>query len=349
VRLPLGTDEPDVARPDRAMRSAAQAWLERSDEGRLRGLVESLPGPRSRLHDPEAMARADALICDAWREAGWQVEHQELNLRKVRAWLDYPVGADQRPRRHTYPRLDGRNLLAIAPGERSDAIVLVAHHDTVRDAPGADDNGAAVAVLIELARLLAGRRRRRTVILAATDFEEIGLVGAAHLVPWLRRRHPIRGALVFDPIGFMDPRPGRQVVPAGIRAVYPGQVARLAARGFAGDTVVGIYRRSSVALARLYARCLAATIGHERVILLRDPLDLPLVGRAAGLVPLARNFSRSDHVAFWRARLPAIQVTNTANFRNPHYHRPGDVPSTLDYETLRRILAATALALERIA
>jgi Zn-dependent M28 family amino/carboxypeptidase len=69
----------------------------------------------------------------------------------------------------------------------------------------------------------------------------------------------------------------------------------------------------------------------------------------AALVPVVRNFSRSDHVPFWRAGLPAIQVTNTANFRNPHYHRRSDLASTLDYQTLRRVLAATALATERLA
>jgi hypothetical protein len=349
VRLPLGTDEPAFAPADPALRSAAESWLERTDATRLRDIVESLPGPRSRLHAPEAMSRADALIGDAWQDAGWHVERQELHLRNVRAWRDYPVPGHWLRRRHTYPRLDGANIVAVAPGEAAEAIVLVAHHDTVRDAPGADDNGAAVALLIELGRLLAGRRVRRTVILAAPDFEEIGLVGSAQLVPWLAARHRVRGAIVFDPIGFMNPERGSQKVPPGIGHIYPGQVERLAAGGNAGDTVVGIYRRRSVALARLYARCLSATIGSERVLLLRDPLDLPFFGPLAALVPVARNFSRSDHVPFWRAGLPAIQVTNTANFRNPQYHRAGDTPATLDYETLRRVLAATALAIERIA
>ncbi len=66
-------------------------------------------------------------------------------------------------------------------------------------------------------------------------------------------------------------------------------------------------------------------------------------------LPLVRNFSRSDHVRFWQAGLPAIQVTNTANFRNPNYHRPSDTTETLDYETLARITAATALTVDRLA
>jgi Zn-dependent M28 family amino/carboxypeptidase len=74
-----------------------------------------------------------------------------------------------------------------------------------------------------------------------------------------------------------------------------------------------------------------------------------VVGPALGLLPVARNFSRSDHVRFWLAGMPAIQVTDTANFRNPHYHRSTDTPETLDYDTLARITAATALLTERLA
>jgi hypothetical protein len=345
----LGTDEPRYDDPDPALRRAADEWLGRTDPARLRGLVSSLPGPRNRLHAPDAMAEADALIADAWRAAGWRVGRQRLRLRKVLARLDYPVGDRGAHPVHRYPQLEGMNLVAIARGEVTDAIVIVAHHDTVRDAPGADDNGAGVATLLELAALLAGRRFRRTVILAAPDFEEIGLIGSQYLVRWLRRRHPVRGAVVFDPIGYMNPAPGSQSVPGGIDRLYPGQVARLRERGSAGDTVVGLYRRSSVGLIREWARCMAATIGRERVILLRDPLDLPLGGRLLRAFPAARDFSRSDHVNFWRAGLPAIHVTNTANFRNPNYHRRTDTPDTVDYETLAGIVAATGLLIERLA
>lgn len=30
-------------------------------------------------------------------------------------------------------------------------------------------------------------------------------------------------------------------------------------------------------------------------------------------------------------------VTDTAPFRNPHYHRPSDKPETLDYDRLARV------------
>ncbi|MCA1588323.1 MAG: M28 family peptidase [Chloroflexi bacterium] len=347
----LGADEPGYADPDFPLRDAADEWLARIDAGRLRRLVESLPAPRSRLHAPEAMSRTDELIVDAWRRDGWRVGRQHLHLRDARGILDYPD-----PGRgggglafHTYEELEGTNLVAIAEGATDEAVVIVAHHDTVRGSPGADDNGAGVAVLLELAERFAGRRFRRTVILAAPDFEEIGIIGSRNLARWLRRNHRVRAAVVFDPIGYMNPSPGSQAVPAGLDRIYPRQLARLEAGGNAGDTVVAVYRRRSVTLAREWATCLAATIGRERVLLLRDPVDLPVIGPLLFALPAARNFSRSDHVRFWQARLPAIQVTNTANFRNPNYHRPTDTADTLDYDTLARVAAATALLIERLA
>ena len=351
VKLTLpGTAEPSYRPPEAELRRAADEWVERIRPDRLRELVTDLPGPRNRFNAADAMERTDALLADAWRAAGWRVGRQHLHLRNLKARLDHPVaGSGGRHPFHRYDRLEGRNLVGIAEGDTDDAIVIVAHHDTVRGSPGADDNGAGVAALLELAAQLAGRRLRRTVILAAPDFEEIGLVGSRYLVAWLKANFHVRGAIVFDPIGFMNARPRSQSVPPGIDRLYPGQLARLVARDAVGDTVVAIYRRSSLRLAREWAACLSATIGSERVLLLRDPLDLPLVGLALHAVPAARHFSRSDHVNFWRAGLPAIQVTNTANFRNPNYHRPSDTPDTLDYDTLARVTAATALAVERLA
>lgn len=349
ARIP-GTDEPDYVPPPLAFQRVADAWLARIEPQRLRQLVDSLPGPRNRVHAPEAMAATDELLLDAWRAAGWRTGRQHLRLRNVRARLYHPGERTGGPHPvHVYPELDGTNLVAIAEGTTDEAIVIVAHHDTVRDSPGADDNGSGLAALVELATQLRGRRFRRTVILAAPDFEEIGLIGARSLVGWLKRRYRVRGAVVYDPIGYMNAAPGSQLVPAGIDRLYPGQVARLAARGNAGDTVVSIYRRRSLGLVTEWARCLAATIGAERVLMLRDPLDLPLIGPSLMAVPVARNFSRSDHVRFWHAGLPAIQVTNTANFRNPHYHRPTDRPATLDYATLAGIVAATGVLIERLA
>ncbi|MGB3298870.1 MAG: M28 family peptidase, partial [Phormidesmis sp.] len=37
-----------------------------------------------------------------------------------------------------------------------------------------------------------------------------------------------------------------------------------------------------------------------------------------------------DHAPFWDKNIPAVFVSDTANFRNPNYHTPQDMPDTLD-------------------
>lgn len=58
------------------------------------------------------------------------------------------------------------------------------------------------------------------------------------------------------------------------------------------------------------------------------------------------NFS--DHWSFWRFGFPAIMITDTAFYRNPNYHDPGDTPSTLDYERMARLVIGLHKALGEI-
>ena len=63
------------------------------------------------------------------------------------------------------------------------AILLACHHDSVGAGPGAADDGAAVATLLEVARALKeGPPLPRPVILLFTDGEEVGLMGAQGFV-----------------------------------------------------------------------------------------------------------------------------------------------------------------------
>jgi hypothetical protein len=60
-------------------------------------------------------------------------------------------------------------------------VLVMAHTDSVADTPGAVDNAASVAILLELARVLQADERPHPVILAATACEENGLAGARAL------------------------------------------------------------------------------------------------------------------------------------------------------------------------
>jgi Zn-dependent M28 family amino/carboxypeptidase len=53
---------------------------------------------------------------------------------------------------------------------------------------------------------------------------------------------------------------------------------------------------------------------------------------------------RSDHAPFYVMGIPAVMMTDTANFRSPHYHRSTDTIETIDMDrfelTVRGLVAA---------
>jgi hypothetical protein len=85
-----------------------------------------------------------------------------------------------------------QNVLARLEGtdDSSKAFVIMAHYDSVPAAPGASDDGAGVATMLETLRALkAGPPLKNDVIFLFTEGEERGLLGARAFVdnhPWAR-------------------------------------------------------------------------------------------------------------------------------------------------------------------
>lgn len=84
-----------------------------------------------------------------------------------------------------------KNVLARLEGtDKSASVLLVAHYDSVPAGPGASDDGAGVAALLETARALkALPSTRNSVIVMIDDGEEAGLLGARAFVdfhPWAK-------------------------------------------------------------------------------------------------------------------------------------------------------------------
>jgi hypothetical protein len=88
----------------------------------------------------------------------------------------------------------------------------------------------------------------------------------------------------------------------------------------------------SIPLTITFTSALAHLIGKGKVLMLRDPNNLPLIGKILGRkIPLVRQFDRSNHAHFWQAGLPAIMITDTEDFRYTYYYKLTDIPDRLDY------------------
>ncbi|MCB9739726.1 MAG: M28 family peptidase [Deltaproteobacteria bacterium] len=235
---------------------------------------------------------------------------------------------------------EGINVLASKKGSKAaDEVVIVgAHYDGVPDCPAADDNATGVAGVLEVARLLATLSPERTLLFAFWDEEERGLRGAAHHAMALRAAGT-KVVTVFDleTVGYFSKLPDSQQIPPGFDYVFPIIKTMMAENGKAGDFITLVYDTASAAAIGAFSTA-AKTLGLPSAPLELDASMLP----AASLSDLRR----SDHAAYWMAGYPAMMITDTANFRNTHYHcqEGQDTADRLDHDAAIRVVHATAVA-----
>ena len=88
------------------------------------------------------------------------------------------------------------NVIAWLPGKSPNRLVIIGGHydsrttnvfDSSSDAPGGNDAGAQAAVVLELARILAGNSFDATIVFMAFSGEEQGLFGSASIAANLNR------------------------------------------------------------------------------------------------------------------------------------------------------------------
>ncbi|HEY9639563.1 MAG TPA: M20/M25/M40 family metallo-hydrolase [Coleofasciculaceae cyanobacterium] len=193
-------------------------------------------------------------------------------------------------------------------------ILIGAHYDAVPGSVGADDNATGIAVLLELARSLAQQPARHPIRLVAFDLEELGLMGSrAYAAELQQQQQRLRLMISLEMLGYCDHTPHSQRYPPGLQRFYPNQGNFIALIG---------NLRTLPTLIRLSRK-----IRQEGQI----PCEWLPAGQRGLIVPDTR---RSDHAPFWDAGYPALMVTDTANLRNPHYHKASDRLNTLNLEFL---------------
>jgi hypothetical protein len=90
------------------------------------------------------------------------------------------LGLDPQPRPFDSAKGPGRNLLGVLPGRDrgAPAVLLMAHLDSVPTGPGAADDGAGVAAMLEIVRVFRLAPHQRDLLVLFTDGEERGMLGA---------------------------------------------------------------------------------------------------------------------------------------------------------------------------
>ncbi len=284
-------------------KSASQLTKEKSNLAKiLESHVHKLAyeiGDRS-VFNYEKLDEAARYITQAFQSFGYNVEFQSYDV------LD----------------MEAKNIIAFKQGaQRPDEIIIVgAHYDTCFN-PGADDNASAVAGLLELARFLSDKQTNRSIKFIAFVNEEPPFFATENMGSMVYVREAkakgenIKGTLILEMIGYYTDRPNSQRYPLFLGLFYPNK----------GNFIAVVGNPQS---RRLLKQVTSVFRNHSQF-----PMESLI---SFGFVPGA-DFS--DHWSFWKERYPAVMITDTAFYRNPHYHNSSDTYEKLNYESMAEVVS----------
>ncbi len=296
-----------------------QQTLQAISADHIRTHIAALEGVRHPVTAPQALERAADYIKDQLTACGCEVSEQHFED-------------------------DGqsyRNILGLHRGMRHPDryVIVMAHYDTESETPGANDNASGVAAMLELARVFQPLALECSVMFIGVSLEERKLGVDSKSVDWVVLNQSIvRGSQAL-------------VAHAKANAWDIHGVINLEEIAFAGDAVVqktltGVpfdipQQGNFIAvvgneIARELVAGFIKSIQQYQIPLPCVPMVVPGKGEAL------RDSRRSDHAPFWDAGYRAIMLTDTANYRTPHYHKPSDTLDTLNIPFAAEVSRATA-------
>lgn len=349
-----------------AATSVVAAPQERVEQARLMEAIRALPGARA--PGPEEVHRAglreaEAMLLTRLRGMGLTPALHEFQwARPFRPKEEGGEGAAAAAPASVY-----HNIVVDLPGsEKVSEVVLVgAHFDAVPQASGADDNGTGLAAALEMARVYAaergaGAKTKRTIRLAFFNLEEVGCIGSSAYYRDWRKVNPEEGRGNAGK-GDAEPRdasnandldqrheskPSPQLTPSGRGSEKIVAMLSLETMGFFSDEPESqkspfppnLQLPGGVKLEMPTVGDFIAIVGiakHKEFI---HTLTREMKSAAPGLKTFDTAFApmplpdmlRSDHRAFLLNGIPAVMVTDSANFRNPNYHTATDTIETID-------------------
>ena len=216
--------------------------------------------------------------------------------------------------------------------------------DFTKDAPGADDDGSGVAVVLELARLFATRQFPGTLVLATVAGEEQGLYGSAHMAAQMKAAgHDVQGMFSNDIVGASQAWDGTRPDPHTVRlfvegiptAVTPAQISVMQSVGGENDGMT-----------------------HQLARFVTDVAPSGLTGMNIRVIWRRDRYLRgSDHLSFQQQGYPAARFTEPRENFN-HEHRDvevingvqfGDLPQFVDFDYIARVARVNGAALWALA
>jgi Ca2+-binding RTX toxin-like protein len=216
---------------------------------------------------------------------------------------------------------------SINPGTK---FLIGAHYDSVYNSPGADDNASSVAGALEIARVLQDFQPDSTIEFVFFGAEEAGLLGSKQYAQEAAANEDvITGMVSLEMIGYYSDKPNSQY------PYYNTSRLRVSEEGVTvGDYIGAVGDTNSYEFLQAFGIVANHLVGDLRVL----SAETGFTGQWDQYDP---NTLRSDHAPFWYFGYEALMLTDTAEARNPNYHKATDTVDTLSTAFTQQVTQAT--------
>jgi hypothetical protein len=290
------------------------------EEAELLAVLQAVEGVRHYTAAPAHLSDVRTFISDAFFDAGLQTENHDF----------------------VFANIDMLNILGRKPGAKDEAVTFIidGHYDGVPGSPAADDNGSAVAGVLEALRILSQYNFEHSIRFIGFDAEELGLVGSnRYVLNGIKPFEDIQGVLNYEMIGFYSDEPNSQSLPIGFDLLFPAAAQEVSDDDFRGNFLTVVGNQDSDALISAYLDASETYVPELRIISVAVP----------GTGTIVPDLRRSDHASFWDDGMQALMLTDAANFRNFNYHTPGDTIGTLNFTFMKQVVQATLATAAQLA
>ncbi len=251
--------------------------------------------------------------------------HQNIQeLDRVAAYIKQRVEQFSIPCEYQPYQVSGktyRNVICHLQTGNAQKVIIGAHYDVYGNFNGADDNASGVAGVIETARILAINKTRLKhnidfvfyTLEEPPYFRTENMGSYVHAKSILNQKDQIRAVYILEMIGYFNHKQV-QDYPSGLALFYPKH----------GNFIGAVSNLSSRNLSENYCDSMKSIqqLDCQRLI-------------APSFV---QGVDFSDHLNYWNFEMPAIMITDTAFFRNKHYHTKDDTVEKLNFNKMAEVV-----------
>lgn len=214
-----------------------------------------------------------------------------------------------------------KNIICSFGTENKKRIIIGAHYDVCGDQEGADDNASGVVGLLELSRLLQGKKLDYRIDLVAYTLEEPPYFRTEFMGSYIHAKSlneakaDIYGMISLEMIGYFKDEEKSQDYPLGILSVKYGNK---------GNYITIVKKFGSGAFVSQFSKSFKST---------KSILTKTFSGP-----PALPGIDFSDHLNYWKFGYDALMITDTSFYRNKNYHQKTDTMETLDIPRMSKVI-----------